>query len=369
MGKIVWPGVAMIAVTYALARFSFGLYLPDISASLQLKESTAGIAASAAFASYSLALLTAPFLTRMVGAFRLVQAAGLTVIVGMSGIALAQGLSLLVLSTFVAGLGSGWASPALSQIATNSLKEAEKDRANIWINSGSGFGLLVTGPVALLFTEYWRLAYLLFVMIALAVFLWNSLSLPVRQEKAGNWEWKVSWRSISKAKGLLSASLVIGLSSAVFWAFSRSYLTVVHQMTTRESITFWMVMGAAGIIGGLAGNIIRKFGLDVIYRVVLVLMLLAIGLITIPAVWSVYASALLFGSAYIALTGALIVWATRLFPAVPSIGVSLSFLALGLGQSLGSLAGGALIASTSYPFVFLMFAAIGTAGLFIAIKR
>lgn len=33
------------------------------------------------------------------------------------------------------------------------------------------FGLLVSGPIALLFTEYWRLAYLLFVMIALAVFL------------------------------------------------------------------------------------------------------------------------------------------------------------------------------------------------------
>ncbi|MET3505971.1 MFS transporter [Halalkalibacter oceani] len=369
MGKIVWPGVAMIAVTYALARFSFGLFLPDISTSLKLKESSAGIAASAAYVSYSAALLTAPFLIRRFGCFRLIQAAGITALVGMSGIALAQSFSPLVISIFAAGIGSGWASPALSQVATISLKEADKDRGNMWINSGSGFGLLVSAPVALLFTEHWRLAYFLFVLIALAVLLWNSLSLPARQEKAVTAGSKASWYIIVKAKELLLASLLIGGSSAIFWTFSRSYLTVVHQMSTTESVTFWMVMGISGIIGGLTGSAIGKIGLALTYRLVFLLLLLAIALITVPADVAVYVSALLFGSTYIALTGVLVIWATRLFPAEPSIGVSLSFLALGLGQSLGSLAGGALIDSTAYPFAFLMFASLGTAGLFIAVRQ
>ncbi|WP_285804086.1 hypothetical protein [Alkalicoccobacillus plakortidis] len=41
MWKYVFPGIAMIGVTYAFARFSFGLFLPNISESLNLSESDA----------------------------------------------------------------------------------------------------------------------------------------------------------------------------------------------------------------------------------------------------------------------------------------------------------------------------------------
>ena len=41
--KIVLPGIAMITTTYGLGRFSFGLFLPNISNDLQLSASQAGI--------------------------------------------------------------------------------------------------------------------------------------------------------------------------------------------------------------------------------------------------------------------------------------------------------------------------------------
>lgn len=41
--KLVIPGILMIAVTYGLGRFSFGLFLPDISQDLSLTPTQAGL--------------------------------------------------------------------------------------------------------------------------------------------------------------------------------------------------------------------------------------------------------------------------------------------------------------------------------------
>ena len=44
--KLVIPGILMIAVTYGLGRFSFGLFLPDISQDLSLTPTQAGLISS-----------------------------------------------------------------------------------------------------------------------------------------------------------------------------------------------------------------------------------------------------------------------------------------------------------------------------------
>ena len=62
------------------------------------------------------------------------------------------------------------------------------------------------------------------------------------------------------------------------------------------------------------------------------------------------------GAAYIALTGVLLVWATRLHPTQPSTGVGIVFLALAVGQA------GAVSDATSLPWVFLACAAITALG-------
>jgi hypothetical protein len=40
---LVAPGLAMIAVTYGLARFAYGLFLPEMRESLDLSESVLGL--------------------------------------------------------------------------------------------------------------------------------------------------------------------------------------------------------------------------------------------------------------------------------------------------------------------------------------
>lgn len=124
--KIILPGIAMIAVVYAFARFSFGLFLPNITSSIRITESQAGIASSAAYVSYTLALLFSSFSLKKFGQLRVIQLAGLSAVIGLVGIAFSYNFYVLLMSTFIAGIGSGLASPAFSQVATTRLQDQSR---------------------------------------------------------------------------------------------------------------------------------------------------------------------------------------------------------------------------------------------------
>ncbi|WP_368490120.1 MFS transporter [Clostridium sp. BJN0013] len=370
MKKIVFPGIAMIGVTYAFARFSYGLFLPDISNSLKLSEMQAGVPSSFAYIAYCLTLVFSSLLINRAGAYNSIQISGFSAVVGTLCIALSQNLHMLSISTFIAGIGSGLSSPAFSKIAAVNLKPEERDKGNTWINTGTSFGLIISGPLALFFSNYWRLAYIFFAAISFIVILWNRRSIPktdLQFKQSGlpierKNRWNISWK---RSIHLFIAAFITGISSSIYWTFSRSFLTTEYGMSTMESMFFWILMGIAGILGGVAGNFIRQFGLATSYRGVLLVLLASICLITIPSTISIYCSALLFGISYIFITGVFIVWSVKLFVEAPFLGVSLGFLLLGIGQSFGSLIAGAIIDLASYAFGFLLFAGIGLCGLFV----
>ena len=372
MWKYVFPGIAMIGVTYAFARFSFGLFLPNISESLDLSESDAGLVSSTAYVAYTLALISSAYLIWKYGHLRVIQFAGISAVIGLLGISLAPNLYVLVLATFIAGLGSGWSSPAFAQVASELIVKKDRDKGNTWMNSGTSFGIIVSGPIALFFTEHWRLSFLLFTALALAVFIWNTYSIPTRNLDSRSKENSLTKRewlnSMKQAKFLFIASAIVGLSSSVFWTFSRSLLSVVHNMSQFESVVFWILMGISGVIGGVGGGLINRIGLSLSYRLTLLLMMISIFIITLSSQITIYTSAIFFGISYIFMTGILIVWATRIYKNFPSVGVSLSFLFLGIGQSFGSFLSGLTIDALTYSVTFLVFSLLGLVGLVVPVK-
>lgn len=367
MWKIVLPGIAMIGVTYAFARYSFGLFLPEISSTLNLSESHAGLIGSVAYAAYTLALVTAAVFIHKMSARHVVLYSGATAFIGMLGMAASQGFYTLAISAFVAGLGSGWVSPAFSQVVAQSLESRERDKGNTWINTGTSVGVVASGPVALVFAEQWRWGYVLFAILAFLTLWWNACAIDrAQQEPEQSTGSKFKLSLLGEARFMIFAAIGIGFSSSIYWTFSRSYLTETHDFSTSESMVFWIVMGAAGIIGGIAGAIIQRIGLGWSYRLGVAMATASLVTLTIQHSASIFLSAILFGISFIFMTGLFIVWGTRHFPDTPSVGVSLSFFSLGIGQSIGSIAAGVLIDGMSYPIAFLSFAAIGL--LFIFIK-
>lgn len=368
MNKIVFPGIAIVAVCYTLGRYSFGLFLPEISNSLSLSTTYAGWISSVMYIAYCLALITAPWLIRTLGQYQVIRLSGITVFVGIAGVALAPNPAVLTLSLFFAGCSTGWISPALGNVASTELSPQDRDRGNAWINSGTSFGMVLSGPIALLFTEYWRLSYGLFAVIALVVLFWNSKNIPngpPLPSSITRYKMKILQ---PHSMSLLVGSLLIGSSSAIYWTFSRSFLTLEQGVSYTTAIWFWIVMGVSGVIAGWSGKWIQLLGLSKSYRLGMVMMVLGMLLLIVPSITFNFASAILFGSAYIFLSCICIVWATRVYTEHPSMGISLSFLLLGAGQFVGALVAGSVIDTFSYAIGFGAFAVFGLVGLVVKVR-
>jgi len=69
-------GAALVAISYGLARFAFGLFVPSISAELELTAYLVGIIGALPFISFVLATLFAPLAADRLGARNLAVLSG-----------------------------------------------------------------------------------------------------------------------------------------------------------------------------------------------------------------------------------------------------------------------------------------------------
>jgi hypothetical protein len=127
----------MIAVTYGLARFAYGLFLPEIRESLDLSETALGYIGAGSYAGYCLAIVAALVFTSRTGPRFMAVAAGAVAVVGMAVVACAPAAWVLAVGIPVAGSSSGLASPPMGEAVVTSILEGLQDRANALINSGT----------------------------------------------------------------------------------------------------------------------------------------------------------------------------------------------------------------------------------------
>ena len=161
--RIAWlvaPGLALIAVTYGLARFAYGLFLPEMRETLDLSDATLGLIGAGSYAGYCLAVLGALVFTSRSGPRLMAVAAGSVAVVGMAAVAGAPAAWVLALGVLVAGSSSGLASPPMGEAVATAIPEGSQDRANALNNSGTSVGVALSGPAALLVAEQWRAAWL-----------------------------------------------------------------------------------------------------------------------------------------------------------------------------------------------------------------
>jgi predicted MFS family arabinose efflux permease len=130
----------------------------------------------------------------------------------------------------------------------------------------------------------------------------------------------------------------------------------------------WTVIGAAGIAGALAGPAIDRLGLGRSWVIGMTMMASGTLGLTLLAgrPLAAAAAAAAFGAAYIALTGVVLVWSTRLFPDRTSFGVGLSFLLIAAGQAVGSPLAGAGVELFTLRGVLITCAAVTGMGALLA---
>jgi predicted MFS family arabinose efflux permease len=104
-----------------------------------------------------------------------------------------------------------------------------------------------------------------------------------------------------------------------------------------------------------------------------VMLLLAVGVAGLGAGAGNPALALLsgavFGASYIALTGVVLVWATRLYPRRASFGVGLAFFMIAIGQAVGAPLVGLVADGTSIAVTFYGCAVVALVGSLLTVPR
>src|ERR687890_1650398 len=176
--RLVPPGLALIAVTYGLARFAYGLFLPDMRAAFELPSALLGVIGAGSYVGYCAAIVVALAFTSRTGPRLMAGAAGAVAVVGMATVAAAPAAWVLALGVLVAGSSSGLASPPMGEAVACSIRNGVQDRANALINSGTSVGVALSGPAALLLAGEWRLAWAAFALVGLAVLAWNAAAMP-----------------------------------------------------------------------------------------------------------------------------------------------------------------------------------------------
>lgn len=355
MKTILLPGMALIAVCYAFSRFAFGLFLPEISQEFGIDSAAAGLIQSASYIAYALGLLSSSYMLRSAGTRRTVMATALLAIAGLMVLALSSGPYVLAAGLFAAGISTGWASPALGQLVSETVDHNRQDGMNAWINSGTSIGIALSGPSALLFAGYWRGAYLLFALLGLAVAF--ALRKAVAADSGAAAAPRYSLREARRAGALLPAALLTGAGCAVYWTYFMSYLQESQGLSARSAALYWVVIGTAGIAGGLSGRTIRRIGLRRAYTAGIVGLVGSIAIVPLAVPFSNLLSAALFGAAYIFMTGLFILWGTRSSEA-SAAQIGLAFLALGIGQAAGTWLAGQLAEKAGYDAAFFTFSII-----------
>lgn len=352
-------GAAVIAVCYGFARYAYGLFVPQFGAAFDLSSTELGLLGGASTLGYTAGLLLAPVATRR-SARGTTVAAGALAAAGLVTMAVPGSVAVFGAGLVVAGSGAGMVSPGVAQLINQTVHARVRVQAQTWANTGTSLGLVASAATPIL-AFGWRWIWMLFGLTAAVVAVVAFLTLP-RDARVRPLAGELSFGVLRRPGlvALLGNSVLLGITSAPYWNFSRD-LALRSGLTVQMSAWFWATIGAAGLIGGIAGRFVHRYGLTRTNLATWTVWAMGMAVLALPGLGAVPAllSAAVFGAGYMALSGICILWAERLYPRTPALGVTLSFCALGAGQTVGAPAAGALADHAGLPAVFAAAGALG----------
>ncbi|TVP43137.1 MAG: MFS transporter [Halomonas sp.] len=357
-------GAALVAISYGLARFAFGLFVPSMSAELGLTPYLVGVIGALPFISFVLATLVAPLAADRLGARNLSVLSGGFGVGGLAVISQAVDAFSLGIGVFICGICTGLMMPALTAAMQALVSRTVHGRVSSIMNAGTSVGIIVAVPTVVFLADAWRFTYTMFAVLAglgvvAAWYFIPSVSRVVPSNAAPPPPiTRLQWSRLIR---LSLFAFAMGFVAAPYWLFAPDLLVSLGALPPSYTGWLWFAAGVAGLGGAVVSDLADRNNPPITQA--LMLMMLSSSLVLLAAspsqLWLAMFSALVFGLAYMSLTGLYLMTGIRLLPGRLSVGPVLPFMACALGQAVGSPVIGALVDSQGYADAFAIFAVVG----------
>ena len=256
-------GIGVVGTAYGMARYGYGLLLPDIRRDYGL--STAALGAIAAGCLRHLpdrqrrrrGARHARRAARPRADRRRVRRRGM-VLAGLS-----SGPALLVAGMLVAGVSAAFALPPFSDAVAACLAPERRGRTLASISSGTGWGVALAAPIAIAAGSSWRSAWLAFAAVGVLATAWALHVLPAGASvRAGAAlpRLRLGWFVCPRSGPLLAGALLVGLGASLYWTFAVDFLVTGGALEPSSARLFLVLVGVASVAGSGAGDLVERLG-------------------------------------------------------------------------------------------------------------
>jgi predicted MFS family arabinose efflux permease len=309
-------------------------------------------------------LISCGALTARYGPRLPVLLANMAAVAGLALIACAGNAAMLVAGVVIAAASSGMVWGPFADAVTTGAAPRWQDPALSIISSGTTFGLIIAGGLALWTADRpgqtWRVIWLAFAALAatVAFIAYRAMSdgetaVAPRRRQQGR------FRPTTDALPLCLISALYGGAGAVFFTFAVDMVRGEGLSPTWGAL-LWIVVGVGGISGVATGAAVARVGLGQSLRAAVVVLAASItGLAVFPSNAGMAAlAALIFGVAYMPFAALLAIWNQRLHPRHATSGLVLSLFCLGVGAVAGPAVMGVIAQACGLRIAFTITAAI-----------
>lgn len=357
-------GACLIAISYGLARFAFGLFVPPIRSELNLGPDIIGIIGAMPFVSFVLATAAAPMAAARLGARNTAVLSGCFGVAGLALISQASNALSLGVGVFACGICTGLMMPALTAGMQATVKRSMQGRVSAVMNAGTSIGVAVAVPAVLFLAGAWRFAYVSFAVLAgigvlAAWYFIPSVSrvTPATAEPPP----PISVLQWTRLVRLSLFAFTMGFIASGYWIFAPDLVVNLSSLPADRTGWLWLAVGIAGLAGAVISDLSDRNGPAITHALAMVTLSASFALLAASPGQLFFAviSAAVFGIAYMSLTGLYLLSGIRLLPDRLSMGPVLPFIAIAIGQAVGSPAMGLAIKHLGYAHAFALFSTTG----------
>jgi MFS family permease len=286
---VVAAGCLCIFASLGLGRFSLGMLLPAMGASLQLSYSQMGLVGTCNFIGYLFAVLFCSRVQSAIGARKLIVTALLLISVSMIMIGFARSFLLVALLYTLTGIGSGASNVPMMGLVSTWFVSRLRGRAAGFIVIGSGFAILLSGLLIpflnALRVEGWRLSWFTLGIIVMVITAVCWLVLRDRPEEIGlgmvgsvdaapGRRKRIEFRPLDKKVILHCGAIyfLFGFTYVIYATFIVTVLVQEYGYQEKAAGIFWSWVGLLSLFSGpvfgtLSDKLGRKAGMMMVFAI------------------------------------------------------------------------------------------------------